>query len=841
MTTIEQLRKETLDFLEENEVASISVTDFIAREFCYTDGNNKKFNTTHLVTDYIDKHGATRKKGSKSSLTLEDYKTLSETGMVVKNEKKWALPVDGQYWEIRPNLANKPMCIVDFDGLKTGGDITMAELFQMDTLPEIFAKCSFFMSRTKSLPHFIFYIDDLPKEIKRGNYISVIKGFEADILFNHAWELKDSRLFNFEAKGLSTISWNELKKIVDPSKPNASKLLPNKVIRDDISEVTHVSGFESGMSEKCKKKIAEIRLLFNAILKENTTFFDTYGKWAELGFLINNETDGCEEGCILFQELTALREVPDSVAYSHLCFQYHATQKSRDKSTQLKIASLRGWLRHLNPSHELLGGENAHFIESDFQAIEILENELKSKFIFTNNQMYFKEGNLWHNNKILIMDFLMNYILKSKIYKSNKHDDPVPYCQNVGTCKSVREGLLSSLSVATRDDSLYSRFHSSTKNKLCFIDGVLNFVEKSFTLWEDIPDDTVFTTVIITRKYADYFKNPDETIIANIERDIIGNLFGNKSKLALQFFSRAIAGNVEDKNFCSYSGNRDSGKGILYTGVESAFQAYVAPFALQNMTCERESKKSSDLAKENAWLIPLQYARLAIAQETDENENGDISKKLKINNKVMKSVMSGGDTIIGRLNYCDAIKFTIDATLAIFGNNELSITDSDSLQHHLKFSGVKQFVTQEAYDKYALMGEKFVSAYAVRDEHLKDKVRTDEYANAMVYLFYKSFVNKSITVHNPENEDGDRELSLREVLFEMFEFTNSDKDKVSKIDVFGLIKGDKKKIIAELDSLGCVGNSKDCRMMVTTTVGGNSSKKQEQAFKCLKFKEQEEE
>lgn len=607
---------------------------------------------------------------------------------------------------------------------------------------------------------------------------------------------------------------------------------------DDMSEVTHVTGYDSKTCEKQNKKIKEIKLLFQAILETTPTFFDTYIKWAEIGFLIHNETNGSLEGCELFRELTK-KDVP----YPEVCKQYYATQKSRDKSNQLKLASLKAWLKQENPDHVLLlGSEDEHFVDNDDGAINIIMEGLKSRFIFTNDQMYFKEGNLWVKDKPMIMDFLMKHILESKIYKSNKHNELVSYCQNVGTSKSVREGLLAKLSVSTRDDTLYSRFHSSTKNKLCFNDGVLDFVEKSFTLWDDIPPNTIFTTVIINRDYADYFKQQNTQFIDAINSDIIGNLFGNKSKLAKQFFSRAITGNIQDKNFASYCGNRDCGKGILYALFESAFCGYVAPFAIQNMTCERESKKSSDLAKENAWLIPLQYARLAIAQETDENENDDISNKLKINNKVMKTVMSGGDTILARELYQSPIRFTIDATLAIFGNNELSITNSDSAQHHLKFNGVKQFVTQEAYNKHLKMGDQFASAYAVRDETLKDKVKTDDYANAMVHILYSEYVDKSICIHNAENEDGERVLTLREMLFDKFEFTGNDKDRISKLCVYSVVKGDKKKIIAELESLGCVGDSKSCKVVVNyKDESGNVKGKQEQAFKGIIFKPEPEE
>jgi hypothetical protein len=283
------------------------------------------------------------------------------------------------------------------------------------------------------------------------------------------------------------------------------------------------------------------------------------------------------------------------------------------------------------------------FVNSDDEAIEAVMKELKNDFIYANGQMYMKYGNKWLKDDKFIDKLLLTRILESPIYRANEEGNLIPYSQNVKPAENIKKGLLAKLPILRKDDDLYDKFHTTTRNKLCFKDGVLDMKKKTFTLWENIPENTIYTTIIIERNYAEYFKNPDRKMIdEGISKAIFENLFGDKIKIALQFFARAIAGNVEDKNFMSYCGNRDCGKGILYTGFESAFGGYITPFNLENMMCVRESNKSSDLAKENAWLLPLEYARIVIAQETDGNENGNIKQKLKISNKMMKSVMSGG-------------------------------------------------------------------------------------------------------------------------------------------------------------------------------------------------------
>lgn len=479
---------------------------------------------------------------------------------------------------------------------------------------------------------------------------------------------------------------------------------------------------------------------------------------------------------------------------------------------------------------------NHTFVDNDNDAIDLIVTEIQHLFAYTQSQMYYKDGNKWVHDDAKINTLLMKHILESCIYRCNDDALLIPYCQNVGTTRNVREGLIAKLTILKTDDALYHKFHSSTKNKLCFEDGVLDFANKIFTLWINIPANTIYTTIIIDRTYADYFNNPDLNLVKTINEVIIVNLFGDKSKYALQFFSRAIAGNIQDKNFMSYCGNRNCGKGIFYDTTKYAFGEYVVPFDLENMTCKRNSSKGSDTAKENAWLFPLQYGRLAICQETDENENDNIKNDLKISNKIMKKIMSGGDTITARPLYGNAIDFTIDSTLCVFGNNELSISGSDSSQHHIKFQGVKQFISQTEYDKQLLsMGEDFVSSLAPADPTLKDKVKTAEYCNAMVHLLYSNFVNTSLTVSAVNCDDDDKILSIREAIFTHYKVTKKEGDRVSKEDLYELLKMDKKKIIAELKQMGCVGDSK-CRTSIEVVEDGVKITKQVQAFQGLVLK-----
>jgi hypothetical protein len=105
--------------------------------------------------------------------------------------------------------------------------------------------------------------------------------------------------------------------------------------------------------------------------------------------------------------------------------------------------------------------------------------------------------------------------------KTNK---PIPLCQNVTKAEHVRKALYAKIRVANEDPQLYAKFHTTTKGKACFEDGVLDFKTKKFTFWEDMPNDTIYSTKKISRKFAKVEKNEDGNAVLdeNGKRKVLG-------------------------------------------------------------------------------------------------------------------------------------------------------------------------------------------------------------------------------------------------------------------------------------------------------------------------------
>lgn len=413
----QQSRRESANaFIKSNQLSSCEIKDFISTYFTHeVDGYDFPIITTLPVKDYI-KNGETFKTGTKSAFTLDDYIELTTTNKVVgkgNNGKDWEMKIkceEAEYWEIRPNLNNqgKTMCIIDFDGYKSSGDISIDELFEVDNFPEELEDSAFFLSRTKSLPHFVVWVDGIPQDIKLGQYIGVLKDFEGDILFNHAWERVENKLYNVGSNcELTTIKWETVLSWLNPDNKQAKKLFPKKVketkplpkkakteIDDDDTSTETQSVTSSNDTEKIEVYCTKIKEVFEAIIKISPNFFDKYDMWAQLGYIIYNTTNGSDDGCDLFLELSNLRETPQIISFNTASKQYNATQKCRKKEDKIHLASLYKWLTELDPNHPLvLQGQESRLMSGEMTADEIRETknykDYRDKFQRTNFKLNF--------------------------------------------------------------------------------------------------------------------------------------------------------------------------------------------------------------------------------------------------------------------------------------------------------------------------------------------------------------------------------------------------------------------------------------------------------------------
>ena len=304
---------------------------------------------------------------------------------------------------------------------------------------------------------------------------------------------------------------------------------------------------------------------------------------------------------------------------------------------------------------------------------------------------------------------------------------------------------------------------------------------------------------MIHRNFSEYFANPDRKVIDKIKADIFDNLFGKDMIKALNFLSRAIAGHFEDKNWATYLGNRDCGKGVLYDALKYAFGDYVQTFELDNAMCQRNTN-TQETSRMLYWLIDLQFVRLGISQETPAPDSG-----LKINGKMIKKLASGGDTHVAKRNYDRKdTHFKIDTTFLIMGNNKLEVDVKDTMEHCIEFNSVNQFKKKEEIERMKLNGEDELlwSGYKVKDDSIKDNCKNEEWNNAVVLLLFENYVDSAISVFSMSDDAENEHVCLRKNILNEFVITKKKDDFVLVSEVCEILDDCKKKINNELINMG---------------------------------------
>lgn len=437
-------------------------------------------------------------------------------------------------------------------------------------------------------------------------------------------------------------------------------------------------------------------------------------------------------------------------------------------------------------------------VKSEDEAANLIYDEVKHILIPANNRLFFKRENIWIDNRQDIDDFLLDHILSSNITKANDKGEFVPYAQNVKTAKNIREAVIVKIKTNYNGPNIYEKFHSTTQYRLSFLDGVLDFKTQTFYGWDDIPFE-YYSTKIIKRNIGNWLENPDLNSVNEIKEKIFDTLFNSKVDMAIHFLSRAIAGCVEDKNFATYLGSRDCGKGVIFELLKNAFGDYVTSFALNNILYER-STNTEETSRKLYWLMDYEFVRLAISQETPSPED-----KLKVDSKLLKKIASGGDEQVARRNF-DRVDttFKLDTTLFSLGNYALNFDSNDVMEHCIEFSSTVQFKARDEIDRMRTEGEceLLLNSFKIRDDNIKTNCKTDDWINACVYLLFKNYKDFAVPIYKDNETMDESEFSVRKLLLMNYDITGDKNDCIIANEVFEKIGGCKKKIANELLSFG---------------------------------------
>lgn len=520
-----------------------------------------------------------------------------------------------------------------------------------------------------------------------------------------------------------------------------SDIKPDKFIKKGLENPK--KELEPSIKKELEKpKISNDNTLFikNAIEKgylNDKALSDSYDDWRNVGFIFKHTSDS-EEYLQLFHQFSALNQSKYDKTYTDV---FWKSIKQPDKKP-LTIATLKKWV-----NDAITKQSDAVICDTDLDAAIFILNELKDIFKSCNGRLFYLLDNVWIHDDNKINNNILIYVMSKNICTIDKVSGKTsPKSKNISAAKKIVETLYAYVHVKNNDPHLYDKFHISTKAKICFNDGVLDLKAKTFTLWLNIPPNTIYTTNKINRDFNDFFTNPNRKDIDDIKEKIFDPAYGNNKDRAFHFLSRAMAGHSEDKRWATYLGSRNSGKGIEYELLKYGFEDYVASFELGNLLYCRKTagQENIDCSKKLYWLMDLEFTRLAVSQEIP-----DPKAQLIANGKILKKISGGEDTIIARRNYDrHDTHFKTDASFYIKGNYDLLIDGADCNETRVEFNSVVSFVDQNQIDIYKQNGmdEDELKRYKKADPDLKQKCKTSEWANAIVYMLYENYQTSAITI-----------------------------------------------------------------------------------------------
>jgi hypothetical protein len=563
---------------------------------------------------------------------------------------------------------------------------------------------------TKGWHFYVHY--DWPK-----NSVDVLDGIQGDVCGEKIFEREDKE---WSTDPIKTLTPQEFSMLVKPADIMCHTYHSKKQLEDAVLPAI--------------RKINEEEAEFRDYLKFGLLPATDYQDWRNVGFGLFHTFGGVDVGLELFH----LYSKVDMEKYDFArTTKFYASIKPTE-GKKITFNTIRAMAKNTN--HEVfksilkLHTPERELAANDNEAADIVLRMLDGKLLYC-NQHYYKYGNIWISDTEKIKSALQTYIMGSRIFKpptSGMND--VLFWANFSAAEKLVKCVLQRISLQTTD---YDKFHTTTKHRFCFLDGVLDFKARRFYTWNQI-DFEYYPVVQIPMRFNDF--EPCRSTMDEIVEKVLRPLFGDNLPLAMNYLSRSLAGCTEDKNFATYLGNRNCGKGVLFNLLKG-FGDYVGAFPVKNILCERNGK-GAETARDLYWLMEFEFMRLAVSQEIPPEFSG-----MKLKTEVVKKICSGGDTQTARRNYDKRdTHFQVETSLFLMGNDPIQM-DGDVLEHHLFFESAIQFKTQAFIEQVReQQGELATRKYRVADTTIKEKCSSQAWQLAFIQLMYESFKDSPITV-----------------------------------------------------------------------------------------------
>lgn len=376
---------------------------------------------------------------------------------------------------------------------------------------------------------------------------------------------------------------------------------------------------------------------------------------------------------------------------------------------------------------------------------------------------------------------------------------------NYSGCESSIQAMIKNINRHLEPTDFVATRADSAIGKLLFTDGILDMDTGEFT--EGFNPNYLFFGRI-PRKCP---QERDEALIKKVHKILFEDPYLEDQAEQARFYkiglARALYGDYRAKRAYVTVGEANCGRGLLTGALGAAFGDFVTTFDSNNLLYN--PRDGADTGKQNAWLVPIRNARLAIGNEIR------LTGTRYVDGNKVKSIASGGDMLRGRLNYENDSEFLFLATLLVQLNDMPAVKPADA-------GIMNRLCVNELKKSYKESPEPGNPRQMQQDASLKGLFETEPYMNALFYVMMDAFLEfvdmgkkyeKPACVAAATSEWVETATSVRSLLEEGFEVTKNEDDFVIVRDILKFLR-DKgcadsdTKIGREMSGWGCPSDTK---------------------------------
>jgi len=404
----------------------------------------------------------------------------------------------------------------------------------------------------------------------------------------------------------------------------------------------------------------------------------------------------------------------------------------------------------------------------------ILEYILKNRIYNCNGEVWFYNNLVWNNNYIqaeihsIISKHYLYILFSGKYIACNK---------SFNSLDNLAKEIIRH---APKKDDFMEECYNSTLYKLCYKDGFYDFKKGEFIKYtiENLP----FTTFIINKEF-NINEDLEEEIykrvlypIFGVEKDELGNFknLGRKQYMdySLYSFARKLAGHIEDKKWMLMLGERNSGKGVIEKCFINSFgDKYIGTVNAGNFIMK--SFISGEITKQDAWMASFEFSRIMFSNEIPIKKNLKTGEdEFKLNGILIKSLISGGDRITCRLNNKNERSFCIQSSLVLSANDMPPMEPYDAYNNVETFNMPNVFFDE---NDRKIHGEKKCATLSIipKDDSIKAWSKTDEFIASFTNIILKAyktkiqipdFIIKEAVEDKSDNDDYNKLINLFDFL-----------------------------------------------------------------------------